>query len=437
MKLNLDHIKAEANAIVEDSLLAKIELTNITHTMIGGYNARAYSKELDLMEGLRTSEVKGTWRWWLRAALAGALWDLQKEPRQTVIRSIVKEIMGSTASASKITIAASHPYVEGRKAVELRDIPRMKLISMGKGDEAQEHIIYTPGSLNAALLIQERAGVKLDRTSRRMAFGTLLLALLQGVGAITRRGFGRFQVTISSFADELRDYSEIIDAINRAGNREEMQRQLEALCSKVLDDVKEKLQGSNMLETIAARSSRLPPIPSLSKDSQVFKLRVLDVKAREESELLQKLGTASMKVSWKAALGLNTRDIGGVLDTWILGLPREVRKTGYSSTEGRRPSAIMFSPIRKLEQSFLVAIFGFLSTDWPIDGLQWTSGTRGQYQVANISAARQLSATLYRIRDANMRKQIEECVNQRGEARIKCAFNIAFDLVERQLSGRI
>ena len=439
MKLDLENIKAEANKLVDDSLLAKIELTNMVHVKIGGYTAWNYSKELDLMEGLRTSEVKGIWRWWFRAVLGGALWDLQKEPNQQLIVGIVKELMGSTASASKLTLAASHPYVEGSDVNELQRVPRIRLISLGNGSAAQERI-YPPRHLKVDLLIRELGNVKLDRMNRRVAFGTLLLALLlQGVGAITRRGFGRFQLIIKSCVNEFQDYCGIINAINQTRNKEEMQRHLETLFNKVLQDAKEKLQQSNKLGTIATRSSAIPPFPVFSKDPGVFKFKVLDVKANKESELLEKLGRACMKLNWKTYLGLGKYASGALLDTWILGLPRKVSKTGYyikNSKEERRPSAIILSPIKKLQQSFLVAVFGFLSKDWPIKDLQWSSKTKGQHEVTKISNINKHSTLLNKIKDHNTRKRFEECIGQTGDARIKCAFNIAFDMVERLLTSR-
>ncbi|MGC9106641.1 MAG: type III-B CRISPR module RAMP protein Cmr1 [Infirmifilum sp.] len=38
---------------------------------IGGYNARPYSKELELYEPPRSSEIKALWRWWMRVILSG------------------------------------------------------------------------------------------------------------------------------------------------------------------------------------------------------------------------------------------------------------------------------------------------------------------------------------------------------------------------------
>jgi CRISPR-associated protein Cmr1 len=450
MELDIDHIKAEAQAITNSGLLARIDLTNITPTRIGGYNARPYSKELDLPEGLRTSEVKGIWRWWLRATLAGALWDLGKEPNKTTIKEMVNEILGSTASASKFTLTSPYAYSAAKKLDDLTKIPRMRLILMKRRDESQdefnirsveEKYLYPLGSLKATLSLYEHASKPLDWSTRRIALGTLLLALLlHGIGAITRRGFGHFQLEVKECVDELRDYSGSIKAVNEARREDEMQGALNGLFNKVLQDAKQSLLQRNMLTGLGPRPSRLPPFPSLSSDSRIFRLRIVNVKASDETSLLEKLGEVAMKLGWKRSLGLNKKEVGrvsgGVLDTWILGLPREVRETGYSvlGHAGRRPSAITLAPMKKLQQSFLVAVYGFLSSDWPIGGLQWR-GVETYQQVEDISGASHLLTTLNRIRDDSMRKRIKECVRQRGEARIECAFNLAFDLIERQLTG--
>jgi len=448
MELDIDHIKAGAQAIANSSLLARIALTNTTPTRIGGYNARPYSKELDLTEGLRTSEVKGIWRWWLRATMAGALWDLGREPNKTTIKKMVNEILGSTASASKFTLTSSYAYSAAKELDDLTRIPRMRLILMKRQDESQDEFnirsieeksLCPPGFLKANLSLNERADKPLDPTTRRIALGTLLLALLlHGIGAISRRGLGHFQLEVKECVDELSDYSGSIKAVNEARRRDEMQEGLNSLFSKVLQDAKQSLLQRNMLTGLGPRPSRLPPFPSFSSDSRIFRLRIVDVKASDEAFLLEKLGKVAMKVGWKTSLGLNVRAVGGVLDSWILGLPREVRGTGYASQAERRPSSITLAPMKKLQQSFLVSIYGFLSSDWRIRGLQWMRRTRGRpetHQVENISRSSHLLTTLNRIRDDSVRKRIEECVRQRGEARIECAFNLALDLIERQLTG--
>lgn len=450
MELDIDRIKTEAQAIIDSSLLARIDLTNLTHTRIGGYNARPSSKELDLTEGLRTSEVKGIWRWWLRATLAGALWDLGKEPSETTIRKMTNEILGSTAAATKFTLASSHVYSGAKEVDDLTKIPRMRLILMKRQEESQDEFnirsieeksLCPPGSLKIALSLYERTSKPLDRTTKRIALGTFLLALLlHGIGAITRRGFGHFQLEVKQCADELKDYSNSTQAINEARSEKEMQVGLRSLLSSVLEDAKQSLLQESVPSELTPRSSRLPPFPSLSSDPQIFRLRVVDVKAHDETFLLKKLGEVAMKASWKDSLkGKKKIPLqGGVLDSWILGLPRGVRGTGYASQVGRRSSAIILAPMKKLQQSFLVAIYGFLSFDWPIGRLEWMRKTRGRseaYQVENISRANHLLTTLKCIRDVKVRKRIEECVRQRGEARIECAFNLAFDLMERQLTG--
>jgi len=448
MELDIDRIKTEAQAITSSSMLARIDLMNTTPTRIGGYNARPYSKELDLTEGLRTSEVKGIWRWWLRVALAGALWDLGKEPSETAIKKMVNKILGSTASPSKFTLTSSHIYSGAKELDDLTKIPRMRLILMKRQDESQaefnirsieEKCLYPPGSLKVTLSLYERSSEPLDWTIRRIALGALLLALLlHGIGAITRRGFGHFQLEFKDCADELRDYLNSIKAVNEARSEKEMQAGLKGLLSIVLEDAKQSLLQENVPGGLIPRASRLPPFPSLSNDSQIFRLRIVDVNAPDETFLLKELGKVAMKAGWKTNLGLNVREVGGVLDSWILGIPREVRGTGYASRVGRRPSAIVLAPMKKLQQSFLVAIYGFLSSDWPIEGFKWMRRTRERaevHQVENISRTSHLLTALNHIRDVSMRKRIEECVRQRGETRIECAFNLAFDLMERQLTG--
>lgn len=433
MNLDVDRIKVEAKRITDEKLLAVISLTNITLTRIGGYNARPYSDELELAEGFRTSEVKGIWRWWLRAALAGALWDSGKQPDAKQVTNVTKSLLGSTESASKFTLAVRVNSSQLTNFPEDTRIPRIKLLMMGKNRDArglaEENKHYQPNSLNVDLFVYERLDGRETESARRLVFGTLLLALLlHGLGAITKRGFGRFQLSVEKVAAGLQAYKQVAYKIQNAKNDVGMKKAFDELLSQIANDGRRFL-GITIENDDSTRVSRpLPEFPVLSRNSNVFKIKFLTVRAKDEYALLEKIGNATLKLRWKWLQRL--RGITGVVfDTWILGLPRKVGNTGYESqnTE-RRPSAIAMAPLKKLNEGYLLALYGFLSADWPSNDLIW-KGSKGPVHV--------FTGTADVIRDLlsefRIPQKIANCLQQKGEQRIRCAFDIAFNLVERSL----
>ncbi|MCS6785258.1 MAG: type III-B CRISPR module RAMP protein Cmr1, partial [Candidatus Caldarchaeum sp.] len=238
MNLDVNQIKTEAKQITDRNLLAVIHLTNITPTRIGGYNAKPYSHELELAEGFRTSEVKGIWRWWLRTTLAGALWDLHGETDEKIVKEKTNQLLGSTESASKFALKVSVSSANTHKPDMniIKNIPRLRMLTMKKGDAKHDEqlTIYPSESLKITISLYEQAVPLADTSSRRVAFGTLLLALLlQGMGAVTRRGFGHFQITLKNTKNDLDNYRKITEEINLANNVQQMQKAVDGFIEQV------------------------------------------------------------------------------------------------------------------------------------------------------------------------------------------------------------
>jgi len=95
-----------------------------------------------------------------------------------------------------------------------------------------------------------------------------------------------------------------------------------------------------------------------------FKLEIVGL-FNDPLEALKRIGLATLKVEWKKRKKLDFRVQGGGFHTWILGLPRNVKKTGYfiNSEKGRRISSIGFS-LFQLKNQYAVIMYGFQTFDW-------------------------------------------------------------------------
>jgi len=386
---------------LERSLLT-IELTNISHTLVGGYDARPYSSELDLWELPREQEVKGLWRWWFRTLCGGALWRANAL-RADIIRRKTVEVLGYTKNASKFMLSLDvccnkTPYKykwEDRKvspgliwpkltnARGLQPIPP-RLLQLTFGLEAKEKGMrmscYEPSSLNLKINLRERPYANINNEERKVATWSLLLALLfGGIGAITRRGFGSLKINDIESSINLNLIKKI-----KAIYSIEREEKLENLLIDLLDEALEDTSGYLSLDT-KDTGKDIPPFPVLSPED-CFKLGISRVSfpAHREIEdslrrigiadvdamiLLTVLGYAAMKISWKILNGKRFTEPGYSYNTWVLGLPRSARGTGYflsdGHDEGRRISAIGIKPFSRLgSREWMVLRYGFLSQDW-------------------------------------------------------------------------
>ena len=69
----------------------------LLYPRIGGYKAKPFSKDLELLEPPRASEIKALWRWWMRVVLAG-FYGGRKNYRE--LDAVAGELLGSTGHQS-------------------------------------------------------------------------------------------------------------------------------------------------------------------------------------------------------------------------------------------------------------------------------------------------------------------------------------------------
>jgi CRISPR type III-B/RAMP module RAMP protein Cmr1 len=341
--------------------IAKIQIKNITYSIVGGYNAGTFSYTLNTYEALRSQTVKGVWRWWLRALLASVINDVKE------IRNKENEILGSTEYASRYVL---HVYNESQinkvqeesvqkykilmKEKKLRCnvseiFPKIKssrsiiplppriilLLQLGNLSEISEKISgYNPGSLNSTIKVFKRANS--NSQVDKVAISALLLSIiLGGFGAITKRGFGSFKIEKL----ELNNMKEIEDIILKTYNSkdiEEIKNNLNNLIKISIDYAKEYLNKSSTI-------NKIPEISSLCMDNidnvKPFEFDVIKINTDIKDEkinnlykifnfdlsstlMLTKIGYSKTKLLWKLHSGKDLTDKGFEYHTWVLGFPR-------------------------------------------------------------------------------------------------------------------
>jgi len=353
--------------------------------LMGWYNTRPYSSRLGLPGWERATEIKGKWRWWMRVAAApffpnAGLSELDEK---------ISHIMGSTSNPSPFTIKFEIPYLESikRKYEEVvsslegvddpgkarkklaekyrfwTSIPRIKVLLLRRRGEDAKHYIRRAAELLAPLLASPfnfRLTVEWEREGNEMEFARdvlFLYLLLDGVGALSNRGFG----SIVPQRVEPGEYSRYIGSFSRI--REFVDRVLE--------------EG----QAVFGRrpSDELLLSPSLAR----LDLMVSRHSWRSIPEALWQAGQITLR-----------RELGRV-DTWPLGLPRysDFFKAGYliDSEKGRRQSAISIKVV-PFSSFYKLLVRGMWSNDWVIKSIKHRPSGR----VANQSGY----ATYRRVWDA-------------------------------------
>ncbi|MEM4329200.1 MAG: type III-B CRISPR module RAMP protein Cmr1, partial [Candidatus Caldarchaeum sp.] len=187
-------------------LIAEIEAETITFTRLGGYNARPYSFELDILNGLSAKSLKGVLRWWSRAAVVGALGgtidyaEANKYLKQIYGGVRRREGEKTTASKIQLTVETIFPQSSEQRAKDAQNIhqkhhesrdqlpPRMRLLLLagGQRDKEERKTLETKNIKFKIQLLGERN----PRLCNFVMASLLMTLILGGVGSMTRRGFG-------------------------------------------------------------------------------------------------------------------------------------------------------------------------------------------------------------------------------------------------------
>jgi CRISPR-associated protein Cmr1 len=321
--------------------------------LLGGYDTKFHKDD-----PFRTQSIKGLWRYWLRAYIAGALYEAGKLKCKKECASEIGyicektgNILGSLNSASKFRIIISKisfgekMYKDTSSAQKMIPLP---LRGWGKD-------LYVEIKIEKSPHIE-----KIDEYEEKLALGSLLTALsLNGVGRRGRRGLGTFSVEVDGFEgkflkDKRINYNMLKDLINETldSARSYLNLRVERVSEiPPLDCVSRmKIDLSHINESITLFNKKEVPI-----------FTVIKVEPKDEKKIENKMVAELQDFFYKPWLKK-------IELAWFLGLPR----TGYISNVNRRAS-----PIHLAVHKGIALFTLFISSDWPAE-IKWKGLREGK-----------------------------------------------------------
>jgi CRISPR-associated protein Cmr1 len=364
-----------------------------------------YEPELiDTTYFLRPTSIKGIWRWFARAVVAGALYDSNllcgKEDKNVVrrptdfevkaISRIVGEKMGlGYSSGSKMggvskykirvevvrrpqerSASSRRVWLDGR----VRELQRIGLLTIHRKDEPPPKLAYF---LNGEFNIIIEPDSRLPSASRELALRTLLLSLsLSGIGKGSRRALGS------------------LDIIRVEGLS--IERDLKSFLSKTRELALQLVKDNARLEK--CKEEHLPPMPSIasrkvSNDLYAFQLYRTSNMNWED---IHNFFLRSIRCK-KITGNFNCQDdLRRNLEAWILGLPRKQKPPGHGSDYTgygmdkdveRRASPIFIvyhGDSHWFKNGAGAYISVFVSGDWP-KRIYWYGGYESDSQPLDVN----------------------------------------------------
>lgn len=360
---------ADVQKDLEDSydLITEIVVQTITLTRLGGYNAKPYSKELDLVNDLSAKSLKGVLRWWSRVAVVGAYGGTIDYVQANGLLAQIYGAAGGKAgrveaSKFRLSVKTEFPPDFQKRAItnvnilrkELEKYPRLKLLLLRRGGDINVIEAELPVLKSIGIVFTIRLTGPKEPDACNFVLSCLLMALIfGGVGSLTRRGFGSLRINsvVVKYSCDKR-LQKVIEQL-RSGQliKDTLKQLLDELVNLSMEFAKKYFR----IPSTDSQSS-IPKVPSLNK----FSLEVVEC----QSIKLDILGQAFLKSRWRQKFNGPSEE----LHTWILGLPRFVVrdgiKTGYFSSAERRISSIAVRAFQSGSKRFVI-IYGFLSSDWP------------------------------------------------------------------------
>jgi len=272
------------------------------------------------------------------------------------------------------------------------NLPRIKLLLMERKKQGESDVIdgtlneknekyinrikedllfYPPGSINVNLkvYINNSILVKDDKLSYVIqviqVIGTLtsiiLTLILNGLSALSSRGFAGVKI----------DSIQINEDIFKGNEWDEFVKVVKNLVSAENED--ELIKNIKLLLKVNKINefSEIPKVPTITLEDRYFKITAIKIPINKDIlDVLKIINESVLKISWKKT----PKESGREYHTWLLGLPRSQRKTGYivydemgKKVEGfRRKSSIGINVFESTKNVKFVVIHGFLSKDWPL-----------------------------------------------------------------------
>lgn len=168
----------------EEGRAFRFSAESITPLIISGADNNSYNLE---KEGLRPPSMRGALRWWFRAVMACII---DEADRWETLRNLESTVFGSTGQQSLFQIRAMVSAASSTKAYVRMNDPNDLVLPNGKSIRSP-----TRSSLRTGSSFQLQFNLYDPRISPIVLGSFWLLAMLSGVGARTRRGFGSFLPT--------------------------------------------------------------------------------------------------------------------------------------------------------------------------------------------------------------------------------------------------
>jgi CRISPR-associated protein Cmr1 len=342
------------------------EVTAASPTSVGWYEPNLSDKRFYL----RPTSLKGVWRWWARAVVAGVLYDAgllncDKDGRCYAggkeLGSILGELGlgagGENAVASKLKIEVE--ILQQPKECQWTKTPyqRIRLLSIKRDTPP----FFIEGKFRVKLrgykvpLVQDVSpAVKLF----------LLATTLGGVGKGSRKGLGSLDVLYTNLK---------LDGVYK---NLEFESDVAKLLESVRNDIAKLLNVE--LPTKGGQPGLAPATLISRSNTEIYLITCRDCRAAWPCHKSCLISIHNFFTRVERQRVLRTDPLRHNTDAWILGLPRHVKKlgTGYFGDVDRRASPFILS----YHESHVVGGRGpymyltvIKSRDWPKE-LEWEGG---------------------------------------------------------------
>lgn len=398
--------------------LLTLRLRNITPMLVGWYEPN----KADYM-GLRTTEIKGIWRWWARAFIGGALYDkgllrgistrdILLKPNYCEAR-LISRLVGvdlglglvfeKEAMASRFKLYAEPVQkIRVKRSSELgrwADVQRVRLLTIKRSIEV------IPENHEFVLHIEWLRKFEHAETALKI----LVIALqLTGIGKGSRRGLGSLDIV------SLEGEADVADRLRKKGRPEDFKAIINEVykeCGDIVSAKERDLEKDlRKCRDEGLSTEGLPPLPVVSKSKISAEIPGTPAKPKPETA---EVPVTMMKVfpnvdeelfpsihnffvrSERCRVLYGTPicedELREGLNAWFLGLPRSQRRTGYVTEVARRASPIHLT-FHTNDNAFSGGAFVtiFLSGDWPRT-ISWYGGEHGMSTI-NITKQRIVEA---------------------------------------------
>jgi len=393
--------------------LVELELQLETPLFAGGYEPL----RLDELWILRPSEIKGVWRWWARALVAGTLYDagqLKGTGKLGILRILTPEEAGRIAEIVGLRMGLGYADPRGRLSkassysliVEpIGDVVRFKrvyrggsvmvlgrqvnlqrtnLLALGSRQQRGWQAEYLAPGARFKVRVEEQLPVSAERAEA--ALSALALALtFSGFGKGGRRGLGCFRVVRATgrYAALFDPRASMADKVTRAVN-----------AARRVTEVRAVESGAGELPPLSLVSARDLVGGYAVRGHKLRPFLVIEVRGGDASHLLEELhnfflrGTRARRLLGSPASPDALRQ---KLAAWVLGLPREQRGTGYrilARAVDRRASPLLLA-VHEFDREGVAYLSVFASADWPAQ-LSWSGSTTQQITIGEKDVAEAL-----------------------------------------------